>query len=32
LSEDTDEESLKKFFPGSVEIRMPRKPDDTHKG
>ena len=32
LAEDTTEDSLKKFFPDSVEIRMPRKPDDSHKG
>ncbi|XP_052071382.1 nucleolin-like isoform X1 [Mytilus californianus] len=32
LSDDTTEESLKEFFPESVEIRLPRKPDDSHRG
>lgn len=32
LSDDTNEESLKEFFPESVEIRLPRKPDESHRG
>ncbi|XP_063445969.1 nucleolin-like isoform X1 [Mytilus trossulus] len=32
LADDTTEDSLKEFFPESVEIRLPRKPDDSHRG
>ncbi|VDI38075.1 nucleolin [Mytilus galloprovincialis] len=32
LADDTTEDSLKEFFPESVEIRMPRKPDEGHRG
>ena len=32
LAEDTTEDSLKEFFPESVEIRLPRKPDESHRG